>query len=70
MAKMSDILEAHTRQAIGPFAIVRTCRHCAFFHLRRKGGGRGAGFREGNKQRGILYQHLKDEHPEVMHETS
>jgi hypothetical protein len=28
--------------------------------------GRGQGMREGNKQRGILIQHIKAEHPEVL----
>lgn len=46
-------------------AVSRSCILCKFYVVRRlgKGGGRGNGFREGNKQRGIMIQHLKAEHP-------
>lgn len=49
----------------GPFAVVRACKLCKFVHSRPKlqGTGRGTGMREGNKQRGILIQHIKAEHP-------
>lgn len=49
----------------GPLAVTRACRLCKFFHNRKLGQrtGRGTGMREGNKQRGILIQHLKTEHP-------
>ncbi len=56
-------------ETVGHFAVVRGCRLCKFYHSRPKGGrlaglvGRGNGFREGNKQRGILIQHLKEVHP-------
>ena len=54
--------------AEGPLAIVRYCTLCNFRHTRRKrpGVGRGNGFREGNKQRGLLIQHVKECHPEAL----
>lgn len=50
---------------IGPMAVVRSCKLCGFLVTRklRGGVGRGNGFREGNKQRGVLIQHVKAEHP-------
>lgn len=56
---------------VGPFAVARGCKLCKFYHVRKRvrGAGRGAGMREGNKQRGILIQHIKAEHPEAL-ETS
>ncbi len=56
---LTDIVE-------GPFAIVRGCRLCDFRVSRRRGGGRGAGFREGNKQRGLMHTHMKDAHPGAL----
>lgn len=53
-------------------AVCRYCRvpGCTFKHLRRKGGmGRGAGFKYGNKQRGLLIQHVKQIHPELEAQT-
>lgn len=49
----------------GPIGVVRACTLCKFSHSRKKvaGAGRGAGMREGNKQRGILIQHIKECHP-------
>jgi hypothetical protein len=49
----------------GPLAVTRACRLCKWFDNRKKvaGRGRGAGFREGNQQRGRLIQHLKEAHP-------
>lgn len=51
--------------AAGPFGVARACKLCRFHSFRPKvpGAGRGAGFREGNKQRGIVIQHIKAEHP-------
>ena len=48
----------------GPFGVTRACRLCKWHDFRRKvtGSGRGAGMREGNKQRGRLIQHLKAAH--------
>lgn len=55
----------------GPFAVSRGCKLCKFVDTRRKtrGAGRGAGFREGNQQRGRLIQHIKTEHPEAYAEA-
>ena len=51
------------RCTVGPFAVARVCTLCKWHDTRRRGGGRGAGFREGNKQRGRLIQHIKAAHP-------
>jgi hypothetical protein len=50
----------------GPLAVARGCRLCNFVHTRPKhrGAGRGSGMREGNRQRGVLIQHIKACHPE------
>lgn len=48
---------------VGPFAIVKTCTICGFYHTRPIGTGRGAGMKYGNKSRGILIQHIKADHP-------
>lgn len=66
---MSDILEQYTVKTEGPMGISRGCKLCKFYHYRPRGRGRGAGMREGNKQRGVLYQHMKDEHPEIFNTT-
>lgn len=54
----------------GPSGVVRWCRvpGCRFFLYRRTGagGGRGEGFREGNRQRGEMIRHLRAEHPEAV----
>ena len=52
----------------GPMAVVKACTLCKFYHKRPKGlrEGRGAGMKYGNKSRGILIQHIKSEHPEVL----
>lgn len=39
---------------------VRTCRACGHFEFIKKGSG---GFKEGNKARGRMIQHLKVAHP-------
>lgn len=53
--------------ARGPVATVRYCKICNFMHKVPKGGaGRGYGLRTGSKSRGILIQHIKAEHPEVL----
>ena len=56
----------------GAFVIVKYCTvsGCNFSHVRRKGVGRGSGFREGNKARGIMIQHIKTEHPELLQSTT
>lgn len=61
----SHPVEKHIIRTEGPMGVARSCRLCKFHHFRRKGlgGGRGNGMREGNKQRGILIQHIKAEHP-------
>jgi len=56
-------------------AVVRYCKvpGCTFHATRRKpypgglggGVGRGNGMREGNKQRGVLIQHVKAKHPDI-----
>jgi hypothetical protein len=57
-------------------AVGRWCKLCKFSHTRRKptgmmvgNVGRGNGMREGNRQRGILIQHLKTEHPKEYAEA-
>jgi hypothetical protein len=48
-------------------AVMRLCVECDFYDVRKKivGGGRGSGFREGNKQRGRMIQHFKAAHPKI-----
>lgn len=51
----------------GPRAVVRGCLFCKHFEKIQKGlpgVGRGYGMREGNKARGRMIQHVKEEHPE------
>lgn len=61
--------EKYATEFEGPLAVVRGCRLCDFHLLRHKAvrgraaGGRGVGFREGNKQRGAIIQHIKTAHP-------
>lgn len=50
----------------GPFAIIRTCTICGFSDSRQRGAGRGSGMREGNKQRGRIYQHLIKDHQDYI----
>ena len=69
MKHITRASDALTVKIVGPFAILRSCRLCEFRVSRRRGGGRGAGFREGNKQRGEMHQHMKAEHPNAMAET-
>ncbi len=60
--------EAFVATYVGPLAVTRACKLCKFHHTRKRiaGGGRGSGMREGNKQRGILIQHVKATHPEAL----
>lgn len=60
--------EKFVTTTVGPSAVSRGCKLCKFYHVRKRipGSGRGAGMREGNKQRGILIQHIKSAHPEVL----
>lgn len=56
----------YVRESSSALAVCRSCRLCKFGVSLRLGVpnvGRGNGMREGNKQRGILIQHLKSEHP-------
>lgn len=50
-------------------SLVRACRLCGHVDTVRKlprgRAGRGWGFREGNKQRGRLIQHVLENHPQV-----
>lgn len=69
MAHMTQASDELTSKVIGPCAIIRTCRLCGHTVSRRRGGGRGAGFREGNKQRGVMHAHIKDTHPKALQET-
>lgn len=58
-------VEQYVSRVETALGVARGCRLCKFYHFRRKcGGGRGAGMREGNKQRGLLIQHIKSEHPD------
>ncbi len=59
----------HFTTATGPFATVRACHACKHTEIIRKGipgVGRGYGFREGNKARGRMIQHIKSKHPELQ----
>lgn len=53
------------REKLGPLAKVRECRLCGFHIVSfiGQGGGRGAGFRRGNRARGQMIGHLKAAHP-------
>lgn len=66
VTRVSDQL---TDKIEGPFAILRTCRICGHRISRRRGNGRGAGFREGNKQRGEMHTHIRTEHPKAFDEA-
>jgi len=47
-----------------PYAVLRVCALCKFSDsYRTGGGGRGNGFRVGNKSRGLMIQHFKAAHP-------
>jgi hypothetical protein len=55
---------------IGPLATIRSCTApgCNFTVKVKKGNpsvGRGYGMREGNKARGKIIQHIKQDHPEL-----
>ena len=51
--------------AEGPFAVTKTCRICGFSDTRKRGVGRGSGFRLGNQSMGRVIQHIKREHPDL-----
>jgi hypothetical protein len=61
--------EQYIGEMIGPLVVMRYCKvpGCKFNVRRQRysGGGRGTGFREGNKQRGAIIQHIKECHPEL-----
>lgn len=55
-----DLMRTH----VGHYAIVRACSKCGeVIHKRQHGGGRGAGFREGNKGNALVLKHWKEHHP-------
>ena len=56
---MHNPLEHFVATRHGPMGYSRTCRGCGWSVFRRPGTGRGAGMREGNKQRGVAIQHVK-----------
>ena len=62
---MSHPAQKYIRTTNGPFGIGRTCTICGFGLTTKKvsGGGRGWGMREGNKLRGAIIQHIKEQHP-------
>lgn len=60
----------YVRRVETALAVGRSCKLCNFGVTRRKPYGlmagmvgRGNGMREGNKQRGVLIQHIKSCHP-------
>lgn len=67
---MVSVADKFIASVDGPFAIVRTCKICKHTDVLRKpragDRGRGWGFREGNKQRGRLIQHIREKHPEAL----
>jgi len=65
MPKGTHPVEKFIEMYAGPFGYVRKCAICGFYTFRKKGGGRAAGFRYGNKQRGVIIQHIKQAHPAV-----
>jgi hypothetical protein len=66
---MSHWAEEYIKRFDGPMAVVRACTapDCNFRLIRSKraGSGRGTAFREGNKQRGEMIQHIKTAHPDL-----
>jgi len=59
----------HFRTLKGPFGVVRACNYCNHLEILKTGipgSGQGYGMREGNKARGRIVQHIKENHPEVM----
>ena len=59
--------DKYIKTRYAPFGVVRVCtvKGCRWGDFRPTGHGRGAGFREGNKQRGRALQHVKEAHPEL-----
>lgn len=54
------------KEVRGPLASIRVCRicgHAEVVHVGIRGVGRGYGMREGNKARGRMIQHIKNNHP-------
>jgi len=58
--------EAFLTHTSGPFGTVRACLLCGEFDRIPKGRGRGYGMREGNKSRGRMIQHVKENHPDEL----
>jgi hypothetical protein len=57
--------QKYFRTFSGPFAVVRACNFCNHVETVKKGipgAGRGYGMREGNKARGRMIQHIKENH--------
>lgn len=65
-ARVMQAADALTTKREAAFGVVRICRVCGHHLARRRGVGRGAGMREGNKQRGEMYRHIKDAHPGAL----
>ena len=65
--------EEHFTRHEGPLAISAGCKLCHHTEVTKKlpdgYAGRGWGFREGNKLRGRMIQHIKAKHPEVLTEA-
>lgn len=68
----SDRDEAMFSVVEGPLCVVRACRCCNFAITTRKALpgrrtviGRGNGFVVGNKARGDMIQHFKQQHPDA-----
>lgn len=62
-------LDFHFTNLYGPFAVVRKCNHCDHTEIVKTGKkwvGRGYGFREGNKARGRMIQHIKANHQDKI----
>lgn len=60
--RFGNPVERFVATSESPLAVVRFCRApgCKWYDTRRKGGGgRGNGFREGNRQRGRAIEHVK-----------
>lgn len=68
-AHITRATDALTTKVEGPFAIMRTCCLCGHTETRRRGGGRGAGLREGNRQRALMHAHMKAAHPGALATT-
>ena len=68
-----SLIERHfVREFTGPLAVVRECKICGHIEVVKKGipgAGRGYGFREGNKARGRIIQHIRNSHAWAVHKA-